>query len=65
MERITTLKKLGFKHSEEKLIGHDGTEYSSYFVLEQYTKASPLRFSGRFYDVSRDKRKFHDEAILL
>lgn len=33
-ERISALKKLGFKHSEEKLIGHDGTEYDSYFVLE-------------------------------
>ena len=35
VERITALKMLGFQHSEEKLIGHDGTEYGSYFVLEQ------------------------------
>ncbi len=35
VERISALKKLGFMYSEEKLIGHDGTEYGSYFVLEQ------------------------------
>lgn len=34
-ERIAALKKLGFRYTEEKLIGHDGTKYSSYFVLEQ------------------------------
>lgn len=34
-ERISALKKLGFKLSDEKLIGHDGTEYDSYFVLGQ------------------------------
>lgn len=34
-ERISALKDLGFKLSEEKLIGHDGTEYDSYFVLNQ------------------------------
>jgi len=34
-ERISALRSLGFKLSEEKLIGHDGTEYDSYFVLEQ------------------------------
>ena len=33
-ERIAALKALGFTQSEEKLIGHDGTEYDSYFVLE-------------------------------
>lgn len=32
-ERIAALKDLGFKRSEEKLIGHNGTEYDSYFVL--------------------------------
>ena len=32
-ERIAALKDLGFKLSEEKLIGHNGTEYDSYFVL--------------------------------
>lgn len=32
-ERISALKNLGFKPSEEKLIGHDGTEYDSYFTL--------------------------------
>lgn len=35
VERISALKKLGFKRSGEKLIGHDGTEYDSYFVLEK------------------------------
>ncbi len=34
-ERISALKKLGFKFSKEKLIGYDGTEYDSYFVLYQ------------------------------
>ena len=33
-ERISALKALGFKQSEEKLIGHDGMEYDSYFVLK-------------------------------
>ena len=33
VERISALKDLGFKRSEEKLIGHNGTEYDSYFVL--------------------------------
>lgn len=35
LERIAALKKLGFKLSAEKLIGYDGTEYNSYFVLER------------------------------
>ena len=34
-ERIAALNALGFTQSEKKLIGHDGTEYDSYFVLEQ------------------------------
>lgn len=34
-ERIAALKSLGFKLSKEKLIGHDGTEYDSYFVLNK------------------------------
>ena len=34
-ERILALEGLGFKLSSEKLIGHDGTEYDSYFVLSQ------------------------------
>ena len=34
-ERILALKKLGFRPSEERLIGSDGTEYDSYFVLHQ------------------------------
>ncbi len=34
-ERILALKKLGFRPLEEKLIGSDGTEYDSYFVLCQ------------------------------
>ncbi|MNM65708.1 hypothetical protein D3C81_771660 [compost metagenome] len=33
-ERIMALKNLGFQASDEKLIGHDGTEYDSYFVLK-------------------------------
>ena len=35
-ERIAALKALGFTRSEKRLIGHDGTEYDSYFVLERY-----------------------------
>ncbi len=35
IERISALKMLGFKHSKERLVGHDGAEYDSYFVLEQ------------------------------
>lgn len=31
-ERKEALMKLGFRHSDEKLIGHDGTEYDSYCV---------------------------------
>lgn len=34
-ERIRALKQLGFELTEEKLTGHDGTKYDSYFVLEQ------------------------------
>lgn len=34
-ERITALKKLGFRATDEKLIGHEGTEYNSYFVLKK------------------------------
>ncbi len=33
VERIKALKKLGFQSKEEKLIGHDGTKYTSYFVI--------------------------------
>ena len=32
-ERIQALKNLGFERSAEKLVGHDGTKYDSYFVL--------------------------------
>lgn len=31
-ERICALERLGFTRSDEKLIGHDGTEYGDYFV---------------------------------
>lgn len=34
-ERINALKALGFSLSDEKLIGHDGTEYTDYFVLQR------------------------------
>ena len=30
LDRLTSLKKLGFKYSNEKLVGHDGTLYGSY-----------------------------------
>lgn len=32
-ERIDALKRIGFSLSEEKLIGHDGTTYTDYYVL--------------------------------
>ncbi len=34
-ERIAALNKLDFKQSNKKLIGHDGTQYDSYFVLNK------------------------------
>ncbi len=34
-ERIIALNSLGFELSNEKLIGHDGTKYDSYFVLKK------------------------------
>lgn len=34
-ERISVLESIGFSHSDEKLIGHNGTEYDSYFVLKR------------------------------
>lgn len=34
-ERINALKCLGFGKSDEKLIGHDGTEYSDYYVCHK------------------------------
>lgn len=34
-ERICALQSLGFEASDERLIGHDGTEYDNYFVLKQ------------------------------
>ncbi len=34
-ERILALENLGFRLSNEKLIGHDKSEYDSYFVLKQ------------------------------
>jgi len=33
-ERIKALKNTGFRLSEEVVIGHDGTEYGSYYVME-------------------------------
>lgn len=35
IERIRALEKSGFLSTKEKLIGHDGTEYLSYFVLNR------------------------------
>lgn len=35
VERISALKRLGFERSHERLIGHDGTEYASYFTRER------------------------------
>ena len=32
-ERIKALIKLGFTKSEEPLVGHDGTKYYDYYVL--------------------------------
>lgn len=35
IERIKALKECGFMHVDEKLIGHDGALYDSYFVLSK------------------------------
>lgn len=34
-ERIIALKELGFIPTENKLVGHDGTEYSSYYFKKR------------------------------
>lgn len=34
-ERINALNKLNFVSTENKLIGHDGTEYSSYYIKKR------------------------------
>ena len=34
-ERIAALEEFGFKPYSEKIIGHDGTEYGDYHVLER------------------------------
>lgn len=34
-ERIMALKELDFSPTENKLIGHDGTEYSSYYFKKR------------------------------
>ncbi|MGN0153245.1 MAG: hypothetical protein ACI4A3_02255 [Lachnospiraceae bacterium] len=33
-ERIKALEQMGFCLSEEAVIGHDGTKYGSYYVME-------------------------------
>lgn len=35
LQRKSAIEQLGFTASEENLIGHDGTIYHSYFVLQQ------------------------------
>ena len=35
VERISALESLGFYSANENLIGHDGTEYNSYFVINK------------------------------
>lgn len=32
-ERIKVLSNMGFVYSQEKLIGHDGTEYNDYYIF--------------------------------
>lgn len=39
VERISALKRFGFEKSDEKLIGHDGTEYSDYYVRRKTISA--------------------------
>lgn len=34
-KRITAFERYGFVHTDEKLIGHDGTAYGDYFVLRK------------------------------
>lgn len=38
VERIHALRNRGFLPVEEKLVGHDGTEYGSYFMLVRQTR---------------------------
>ncbi len=35
VERIYALKSVGFKLSDKKIIGHDGSEYGEYYVLNK------------------------------
>ena len=35
MERIKALQNLGFVATDKKIVGHDGTEYGDYFILEK------------------------------
>lgn len=35
-ERIKVLSNMGFVHSKEKLIGHDGTEYFNYYFNKKF-----------------------------
>lgn len=34
-ERIAAFERYGFAHTDEKLIGHDGTAYGDYFILSK------------------------------
>ncbi|MBO5337246.1 MAG: N-acetyltransferase [Lachnospiraceae bacterium] len=35
MERAKALQNLGFVATDKKIVGHDGTEYGDYFILEK------------------------------
>ncbi|SFR78255.1 GNAT family N-acetyltransferase [Anaeromicropila populeti] len=35
LERVDALEKMGFRSTTEKLKGHDGTEYDSYYVIKK------------------------------
>ena len=46
-ERIKALKNLGFESTDESLIGHDGTKYDSYFVLNLNQQIGSAQLLGK------------------
>lgn len=63
-ERIKSLRKIGFDLSDEKLIGHDGTEYDNYYIKERvmHNWENPLPITETdekyFYDFIDNQIRF-------
>lgn len=55
-ERRKALVKTGFNPTDEKLIGHDGTEYGDYFVRNNFSKIDLEKFyrKGVFNHFAKD-----------